>query len=117
MSDPSLILKVMMMLSESQRDLLVWMCQSGEDSFLFQAFQGQHDSLLAGPGGEGKDRDTKGSDLRELAHLGLVRPTTGHGYELTNAGRLLCEQLISPPPEPRRVGFQPVGRQLGPGQK
>ena len=42
------------MLSESQRDLLVWMCQPGEDSFLFQAMLGEHDSLLAGPGGEGQ---------------------------------------------------------------
>lgn len=95
----------MIMLSESQRDLLVWMCQSGEDSFLFQAMLGQRDSLLAGPGGEGKDRDTNGSDLRELVHLGLVRPSTGDGYELTNDGRLLYQQLISPSPEPRRVGF------------
>ena len=39
-----------MMLSESQRDLLVCMCQPGEDSFLFQAMLGEHDSLLAGLG-------------------------------------------------------------------
>lgn len=65
---------------------------------------GQPDSLTAGPGGEGKDREMKASDLRELVSQGLVRPTTGHGYDLTNEGRMLCEELTNPP-APKRIGF------------
>jgi hypothetical protein len=104
MSDLALILGVMM-LTESQRDLLVRMIQSGEDSFVLVSTYGPRDSLLAGPGGEGKDWDISASDLRELAHQGLIRQTTEQGYELTNEGRQVYQQLISPPPEPRRVGF------------
>jgi hypothetical protein len=53
-----------------------------------------------------RDWDINASDLRELVHQRLVRPTTGDGYELMNEGRVVYQQFISPPAEPRRVGFE-----------
>jgi uncharacterized protein YbjT (DUF2867 family) len=95
------------MLTESQRDLLVWMVEAGETTFLLMAMLGESDSLLAGPGGEGKDRAVSASDVRELAALGLIRSTSGEAYDLTNAGRLAYQELVTPalPSQPRRVGF------------
>jgi hypothetical protein len=96
-----------MILTEPQRDLFVWMASSGETSFLLEGMFGPHDSLLAGPGGEGKDRDVSASDVRELAAMGLIRQTSEKGYDLTNAGRMFYQELLNParPEEPRRVGF------------
>jgi hypothetical protein len=88
-------------------NLVIWMVESGQDSFVLAGMFGPHDSLLAGPGGEGKTLDINGSDLRELAHLGLIRPTTGDGFDLTNDGRMVYERLVNaaPPDERWRVGF------------
>ena len=96
------------MLTESQRDLLIWMVESGETTFLLQAFFGPRPySLLAGPGGTGKELSVDASDVRELAALSLIRSTSEEAYDLTNAGRLAYQELITPalPAQPRRVGF------------
>jgi hypothetical protein len=96
-----------MILTGPQRDLFVWMIESGETSFLLEGMFGPHDALLAGPGGEGKDRDVSASDVRELADMSLIRRTSEKGYDLTNAGRMFYEEIMNPaePEEPRRVGF------------
>lgn len=99
-----------MTLTEPQRDLFVWMVSSGETSFLLEAMFGPHDSLLAGPGGEGKDRDVSGSDVRELAAMGLIRQTSEKGYDLTNAGRIFHQTT----PEPCSAGGAKARRILIP---
>lgn len=94
-----------MILSEEQVALLIWMVQTGESSFMFEEMFGPSQSITAGPGGEEKEREVNPSDFRELQHLGLIRATTGHGYDLTNLGKSVYEQLVAEPEEPRRVGF------------
>jgi hypothetical protein len=91
-------------LTRSQSGLLVWMVESGASSFVFERF-GPKDFLKAVGGPE---REVEGSDFRELAHQGLIRPTTGRGYEISNEGRIAYQEITSPPPPEREPpGFRP----------
>ncbi len=95
----------MVLLTESQQELLVLIVESGSARVLLvQTHDG--DSLVAG-----HDRgEVDATDFRELVAQNLLRPAGGQTYELTNAGRVAYQQLTAPeaaptpdpPPPPRR---------------
>jgi hypothetical protein len=93
-------------LTPTQIDLLFWMVESGTSSFVAEGtWHGV--TIVKAVGGTGEVRDVEGSDFRELEAQELIRPTTGHGYDLTNLARVFYDELKHPPPERPPVGFRP----------
>jgi hypothetical protein len=96
----------MVPLTPLQADLFMKLVETGSPSFVAEGtWQGV--MIVKAIGGSGAVFEVDGVDFRELLAQDLIRPTTGHGYDLTNFGRIEYEQRKSPPPEPRPVGFQP----------
>lgn len=89
-------------LTDEQAAILAWMVETGSDGYAFQMMLNGSSRF----GTQGGDRPVKASDVRELEAQGLIRPA-GKGYELTNAGRAVYQQLKSPRAEQPPVGFQP----------
>jgi hypothetical protein len=84
------------------------MVETGATSFVVEGtWQGV--VTVKALGGSGAGFGVDGVDFRELEAQDLIRPTTGHGYDLTNIGRIEYEQRKNPPQESRPVGFQPQG--------
>jgi hypothetical protein len=106
MSDGIASLGSMVSLTQPQVDLFMKMVESGATSFVAEGtWQGV--MIVKALGGSDAVFEVDGVDFRELEAQDLVRPTTGHGYDLTNIGRIEYEQRKNPPPNPRPVGIQP----------
>jgi hypothetical protein len=91
-------------LTRPQAEILLWMGDSGVESYVAEATL-QGPTILNAVGSSVPNREVNGSDFRELEHQRFIRPTTGHGYDLTNEGRAAYQELKSPPREPNPIGF------------
>ena len=85
--------------------MLMWILESGSGEVLLVPVGNAPEDVFIVPGGP--RRTGLGSDFRELAAQGLLRHVKEQLYEVTNLGRIACEQLVNPPPAPPPVGFQP----------
>lgn len=105
MSDNIATLAEMVPLTQPQEDVLLRIVESGATSYVAEG-------TLQGPMivkclGTNVTLEVDPVDWRELEAQDLIKPTTGHGYDLTNVGRMEYNDRKNPPPERRPVGFRP----------
>jgi hypothetical protein len=81
----------MVPLTPSQLGLFMKMVETGATSFVAEGtWQGV--VTVKAVGGSQVAFGVDGVDFRELEAQDLMRPTSGHGYELTDIGRIEYEQ-------------------------
>jgi hypothetical protein len=81
----------MVSLTQPQLDLFMKMVETGATLFVAEGtWQGVVTVKAVGASDVAFGVD--GVDFRELEAQDLIRPTSGHGYELTNIGRIEYEQ-------------------------
>lgn len=68
-------------LRQAQVAILVWIVESGESTVVLSEGL-RWTTLIAGRA----NLEVKPADVRELETQGLIRHTSGHGYDLTNEG-------------------------------
>jgi hypothetical protein len=90
-------------LTSEQFEMLGWMIGCGPGRYLLVRTLASPDTLV---GPQSQNRDVDGADVREIVALGLLRESGENGYEVTNDGRAVYEQLTSPPPERPEFGFR-----------
>jgi hypothetical protein len=96
----------MVPLTQPQVDLFMNMVETGATSFVAEGTM-QGVTIVKAIGGSGPVFEVDGVDFRELEAQDLIRPTTGHGFDLTNIGRIEYAERKNPPPKRGPVGFQP----------
>jgi hypothetical protein len=81
----------MVSLTQPQLDLFIKMVETGASLFVAEgAWQGV--VTVKAIGGSEVAFGVDGIDFRELEAQDLIQPTSGHGYELTDIGRIEYEQ-------------------------
>jgi hypothetical protein len=81
----------MVPLTPAQVDLFMKMVETGATSFLVEGIW-QGVVTVKAVGGSEVAFGVDGVDFRELEAQDLIQPTSGHGYELTDIGRIEYEQ-------------------------
>jgi hypothetical protein len=81
----------MVPLTPLQVDLFMKMVETGATSFVAEVIP-QGAVTVKAIGGSEVAFGVDGVDLRELEAQDLIRPTSGHGYEITDIGRIEYEQ-------------------------
>ena len=81
----------MVSLTQQQLDLFMKMVETGATLFVAEGIW-QGVVTVKAVGGSDVAFGVDGVDFRELEAQDLIQPTSGHGYELTNIGRIEYEQ-------------------------
>ncbi len=90
-------------LTQSQKDLLVWIVEVGSGEAVWSPTNSPED-ILSAP--DGTKRTVNSADMHELVSLGLLHQIEGQRHGVTSSGRDVYEQIKNPPPDREPPGFQ-----------